>query len=152
MAWGGGRGCSPQSSRVDGAAHPAHEIQQRGGDGGVRLHGVMHHKDGRLWWKKAGRKVLRAPQVPTAPPAAPQVRRLLLAPCSPALIQPLNNKQASGAPAEPITAAPRGLENPRQEADALWRRCVGPSPPDPTVSASPESHHPLLPPPQYLYS
>lgn len=56
---------------MEGAAHPAHEIQQRGGDGRVRLHGVMHHKDGRLWWEKAGSTVLRAPRMPTAPSLLP---------------------------------------------------------------------------------
>lgn len=31
------------------STHPTHEIQQRGSDGWMRLHRVMHHQNGRLW-------------------------------------------------------------------------------------------------------
>lgn len=53
-------------------AHPAHEIQQRGGDGGVRLHGVVHHQDGGLWKERAAACTPCALPIPSGPALCPR--------------------------------------------------------------------------------
>lgn len=53
-------------------AHPAHEIQQRGGDGGVRLHGVVHHQDGGLWKERAAACTPCALPAPSGPALCPR--------------------------------------------------------------------------------
>lgn len=99
----GDPGNSPGSEGVEGA-HPAHEIQQRGGDGRVRLHGVVHHENGRLWKERAGRTVLNAqknqhPPLPQTllPPLSAEGNPFFWLLCTPALIQLLNNIWASSS-------------------------------------------------------
>lgn len=121
----GKAGNSPGS---EGGAHPAHEIQQRGGDGRVRLHGVVHHENGRLWKERAGRTVLNAPkyQHPPLPPT------LLLPPsaegtpffwllCTSALIQLLNNIWASSSwhKAGSLCGRQQGSASPHSRAPSL---------------------------------
>lgn len=43
--------CSFRMGRQEsrGGTYSAHEVQERGSDGWVGLHGVVHDQDGRLW-------------------------------------------------------------------------------------------------------